>query len=276
MSNRLATDLHNLEVMLPLIVLRMWLHLCAYGAGELEPFYPWNILPHPCSDSYVMCLCFCQLKPTLSQLHADLKLYKDHFDWLSNVSKKHHHPAVPKLEKMITEMKSVITMLHHQVTDFPELLLNLEMWWIYSFLYIHFFCTLLCSLSCLDAAGWSPSANSSNPFPPLSPAISLWSPAVHPWTSPTLQPLLRLGNQSVHRPQAQSLCSAVITRYNGMPWMPGLLPQSHGNQDHVKSALESAASLHRTAFQCQDVCWRMYLSTRASEETARSDNQGNC
>uniref|UniRef100_A0A3P9LVL4 Interleukin 11a n=1 Tax=Oryzias latipes TaxID=8090 RepID=A0A3P9LVL4_ORYLA len=68
MSNRLATDLHNLE-----------------------------------------------LKPTLSQLHADLKLYKDHFDWLSNVSKKHHHPAVPKLEKMITEMKSVITMLHHQM-----------------------------------------------------------------------------------------------------------------------------------------------------------------
>lgn len=119
MSNRLATDLHNLEVTLLPIVLSVWtvFVFACVRSGRVGTISPWNILPHPCSDSYVICLCFPQLKPTLSQLHADLKLYKDHFDWLSNVSKKHHHPAVPKLEKMITEIKSVITMLHHQVTD---------------------------------------------------------------------------------------------------------------------------------------------------------------
>lgn len=56
-----------------------------------------------------------ELKPTLSQLHADLKLYEHHFEWLNRVSKKHHHPAVPKLVEMIREMKSLITLLHRQM-----------------------------------------------------------------------------------------------------------------------------------------------------------------
>lgn len=59
-------------------------------------------------------MCF-QLKPTLSQLHADLKLYEHHFEWLNKVSKKHHHPALPKLVEMIKEMKSLINLLHRQV-----------------------------------------------------------------------------------------------------------------------------------------------------------------
>ncbi|XP_035768898.1 uncharacterized protein il11a [Neolamprologus brichardi] len=56
-----------------------------------------------------------ELKPTLSQLHSDLKLYEHHFEWLNRVSKKHHHPAVPKLVEMIREMKSLITLLHRQM-----------------------------------------------------------------------------------------------------------------------------------------------------------------
>ncbi|KAM4581251.1 uncharacterized protein il11a [Odontesthes bonariensis] len=56
-----------------------------------------------------------ELKPTLSQLHADLKLYEHHFEWLNKVSKKHEHPALPKLVEMIREMKSLINMLHRQM-----------------------------------------------------------------------------------------------------------------------------------------------------------------
>lgn len=65
--------------------------------------------------SLKVCVCCFQLKPTLSQLHADLKLYEHHFEWLNKVSKKHHHPALPKLVEMIREMKSLITLLHRQV-----------------------------------------------------------------------------------------------------------------------------------------------------------------
>ncbi|XP_028984926.1 uncharacterized protein il11a [Betta splendens] len=56
-----------------------------------------------------------ELKPTLSQLHSDLKLYEHHFEWLNRVSKKHHHPAVPKLVEMIREIKSLISLLHRQM-----------------------------------------------------------------------------------------------------------------------------------------------------------------
>ncbi|XP_037309368.1 uncharacterized protein il11a [Pungitius pungitius] len=63
-----------------------------------------------------------ELKPTLSQLHADLKLYEHHFEWLNKVSKKHHHPALPKLSEMIREMKSLIFLLHRQMVrvDAPK------------------------------------------------------------------------------------------------------------------------------------------------------------
>ncbi|KAM3849568.1 interleukin-11 [Diretmus argenteus] len=56
-----------------------------------------------------------ELKPTLSQLHADLKLYEHHFEWLNKVSKKHQHPALPKLGEMIKEMKALINLLHRQM-----------------------------------------------------------------------------------------------------------------------------------------------------------------
>ncbi|XP_020783692.1 uncharacterized protein il11a [Boleophthalmus pectinirostris] len=56
-----------------------------------------------------------ELRPTLTQLHADLKLYEHHFEWLNRVSKKHHHPALPKLMEMIREMKSLMNLLHRQM-----------------------------------------------------------------------------------------------------------------------------------------------------------------
>ncbi|KAM9353486.1 interleukin-11 [Symphorus nematophorus] len=56
-----------------------------------------------------------ELKPTLSQLYADLKLYEQHFEWLNKVSRKHHHPALQKLADMISEMKNLINMLQRQM-----------------------------------------------------------------------------------------------------------------------------------------------------------------
>ncbi|XP_077454553.1 uncharacterized protein il11a [Stigmatopora argus] len=64
-----------------------------------------------------------EVKPTLSQLHADLKLYEHHFEWLNRVSKKHQHPALPKLVEVIREMKSLINLLYRQMlrVDAPKL-----------------------------------------------------------------------------------------------------------------------------------------------------------
>lgn len=56
-----------------------------------------------------------ELKPTLTQLHSDLKLYERHFEWLNNVSKKHHHHALPKLLEIIREMKALGILLHRQM-----------------------------------------------------------------------------------------------------------------------------------------------------------------
>uniref|UniRef100_A0A8C5DRW7 Interleukin 11a n=1 Tax=Gouania willdenowi TaxID=441366 RepID=A0A8C5DRW7_GOUWI len=57
-----------------------------------------------------------ELKSTLSQLHADLKMYKQHFEWLSNVLKKHHRPAAEKeLVAIIEEVKSLLSMLERQM-----------------------------------------------------------------------------------------------------------------------------------------------------------------
>ena len=60
-----------------------------------------------------------QLKPTLSKLHADLKLFEHHFEWLNRVSKKHQHPSLPKLAEIIKEMKTMITFLCRQVIVDP-------------------------------------------------------------------------------------------------------------------------------------------------------------
>ncbi|KAI4902559.1 hypothetical protein NFI96_021998 [Prochilodus magdalenae] len=56
-----------------------------------------------------------ELKPTLSQLHADLKSFEHHFEWLNKVTRKHHHSSAPKLGEMISHIKSLITSLHRQM-----------------------------------------------------------------------------------------------------------------------------------------------------------------
>ncbi|XP_066538541.1 interleukin-11 [Hoplias malabaricus] len=56
-----------------------------------------------------------ELKPTLSQLHADLKSFEHHFEWLSKVTKKHHHSTAPKLGEMISHMKTLISSLQRQM-----------------------------------------------------------------------------------------------------------------------------------------------------------------
>nr|XP_024002878.1 interleukin-11 [Salvelinus alpinus] len=55
------------------------------------------------------------MRPTLSQLHADLKSFEHHFAWLSRASRKHHHPALPKLGQMMSLIKSLTSMLEHQM-----------------------------------------------------------------------------------------------------------------------------------------------------------------
>ncbi|XP_034144542.1 uncharacterized protein il11a [Esox lucius] len=56
-----------------------------------------------------------EMKPTLSQLHNELKSFEHHFAWLSRASKKHHHP-LPKLVEMITLIKTLITTLERQMS----------------------------------------------------------------------------------------------------------------------------------------------------------------
>ncbi|XP_030227274.1 interleukin-11 isoform X1 [Gadus morhua] len=56
-----------------------------------------------------------ELKPTLSKLHADLKLFEHHFEWLNRVSKKHQHPSLPKLAEIIREMKNLMNLLNRQI-----------------------------------------------------------------------------------------------------------------------------------------------------------------
>lgn len=94
------------------------MYCCVFVVGmRLVCFYPLlsSVTSHHTHLKCLKCVCCFQLKPTLSQLHADLKLYEHHFEWLNRVSKKHHHPALPKLMEMIREMKSLISLLHRQV-----------------------------------------------------------------------------------------------------------------------------------------------------------------
>ncbi|XP_034030472.1 uncharacterized protein il11a [Thalassophryne amazonica] len=56
-----------------------------------------------------------EVKTTLTQLHTGLMLYEHHFEWLNKVSKKHHHPALPKLADMIRAMKALMHLLHSQM-----------------------------------------------------------------------------------------------------------------------------------------------------------------
>uniref|UniRef100_A0A4W4FN14 Interleukin 11a n=1 Tax=Electrophorus electricus TaxID=8005 RepID=A0A4W4FN14_ELEEL len=56
-----------------------------------------------------------EVRPTLSQLHADLKSFEHHFEWLSKATRKHHHSSAPKLGEMISHIKSLINSLQRQM-----------------------------------------------------------------------------------------------------------------------------------------------------------------
>ncbi|TRY84950.1 hypothetical protein DNTS_019028 [Danionella cerebrum] len=55
-----------------------------------------------------------EFKPTLSQLHADLKSFEHHFEWLNKIARKQQN-SVPKLTDMISHIKSLVNALQRQV-----------------------------------------------------------------------------------------------------------------------------------------------------------------
>nr|XP_055065783.1 uncharacterized protein il11a isoform X1 [Misgurnus anguillicaudatus] len=57
-----------------------------------------------------------EFKPTLSQLHADLKSFEHHFEWLNRITRRQQHSSVPKLTDMISHIKSLINSLQRQMT----------------------------------------------------------------------------------------------------------------------------------------------------------------
>ncbi|KAK3551127.1 hypothetical protein QTP70_013999 [Hemibagrus guttatus] len=64
-----------------------------------------------------------ELKPTLSQLHADFKTFEHHFEWLNKVTQKHHHSSASKLGEMISHIRSLISLLQRQMlqVDAPRI-----------------------------------------------------------------------------------------------------------------------------------------------------------
>ncbi|XP_062847837.1 uncharacterized protein il11a [Trichomycterus rosablanca] len=64
-----------------------------------------------------------ELKSTLSQLHADLKSFEHHFEWLNKVTQKHHHSLTSKLAEIISHIKSLSSLLHRQMlhVDAPRI-----------------------------------------------------------------------------------------------------------------------------------------------------------
>ncbi|XP_063054858.1 interleukin-11 [Engraulis encrasicolus] len=56
-----------------------------------------------------------ELKPTLSQLHADLKSFEHHFEWLHRISRKHQHASIPKLLEIISQIKTLVNSLQRQM-----------------------------------------------------------------------------------------------------------------------------------------------------------------
>lgn len=110
MNNR-ASDINSLEVNVFYVVC---VCLSAFQMKAQTFHVPdidtKSLFLHPPSSSLL------QMRPTLSQLHADLKSFEHHFAWLSRASRKHHHPALPKLGQMMSLIKSLTSMLEHQVT----------------------------------------------------------------------------------------------------------------------------------------------------------------
>uniref|UniRef100_A0AAY4AIZ7 Interleukin 11a n=1 Tax=Denticeps clupeoides TaxID=299321 RepID=A0AAY4AIZ7_9TELE len=69
----------------------------------------------PAMSSRATDLSSLELKPTLSQLHADFKSFEKHFEWLKKASQRHQNTSIPKLVEIISQIKSLINALHHQM-----------------------------------------------------------------------------------------------------------------------------------------------------------------
>ncbi|XP_030641447.1 interleukin-11 [Chanos chanos] len=85
-----------------------------------EPVFDTEISHHrfkslPAISSRASDLSTLELKPTLSQLHADLKSFEHHFEWLNKATRKQHHVFVPKLGELITHIKGLINALQRQM-----------------------------------------------------------------------------------------------------------------------------------------------------------------
>lgn len=91
--------------------------------AELEHLEHHRFKSLPIMNNRAIDLHSLELKPTLSQLHADLTMFEKHFIWLNNASRKHQHHTLPKLTEMINLIKSLNAILHHQMgkVDAPKL-----------------------------------------------------------------------------------------------------------------------------------------------------------
>nr|XP_698974.6 uncharacterized protein il11a [Danio rerio] len=55
-----------------------------------------------------------EVKPTLSQLHANLKSFQHHFEWLNNITHKQQH-SIPKLTDMVSHIGGLVNSLQRQM-----------------------------------------------------------------------------------------------------------------------------------------------------------------
>ncbi|XP_048009816.1 uncharacterized protein il11a isoform X2 [Megalobrama amblycephala] len=96
-------------------------HLLKLTQDLLDPVFGAEIDHHrfkslPAISSRVSDLTSLEFKPTLSQLHADLKSFEHHFEWLNKITRKQHQSSVPKLTDMISHIKILINSLQRQMT----------------------------------------------------------------------------------------------------------------------------------------------------------------
>ncbi|KAJ8005141.1 hypothetical protein DPEC_G00143570 [Dallia pectoralis] len=64
-----------------------------------------------------------EMKPTLFQLHSEMKSFEHHFAWLSRASRKHN--PLPRVDALIKDIKSLIQNLERQMIKVdPERLHN--------------------------------------------------------------------------------------------------------------------------------------------------------
>lgn len=115
-SNRVG-DLSSLEVCMraSLYTGNILFCICTMYFVQIHGIRKAQFLLIGIDKCFSLSLCQTQFKPTLSQLHADLKSFEHHFEWLNRITRKQHHSSIPKLTDMISHIKSLINALQRQV-----------------------------------------------------------------------------------------------------------------------------------------------------------------